>query len=303
MKEAIELVEKTFRDLPQIIQPPKTYLILPKGDLRMMPAYIPDLGIFGVKLVTVFPENSELPAVLSQTLLFDDNSGALIETIPSTELTAIRTGATGAVAAKWLCDKERVKVSIFGLGVQGHYLIKALKEVKQIETIFAFDLDESKRRKFRDEFDSVVIDTPPKLACQQSDIIITATPSTEPIVWKEWVPEECLILAMGADAPGKQELDLEILTNAIIICDSIEQAIHSGEINVAISLKIKLNIAAELSQIVSGYFEFDKKGKTIVFDSTGIAALDVAIADHQRKKSVKNSAGSYIIGWRDRKEE
>jgi ornithine cyclodeaminase/alanine dehydrogenase-like protein (mu-crystallin family) len=114
-----------------------------------------------------------------------------------------------------------------------------------------------------------------------SDIVCTLTPSRSPIIKKEWIAAGTHINAVGADAPGKQELDPAILKEAIVVVDDLKQASSSGEINVPIQKGIYSirEVYGTLAELVVG----KKKGRTdnkviTIFDSTGIAVEDIAVA-------------------------
>jgi alanine dehydrogenase len=127
-------------------------------------------------------------------------------------------------------------------------------------------------------------------AVQKADIIITSTPSKTPLVLDSWVSEGTHINCIGADAPGKEELDPKILKGAKIIVDDYEQACHSGEINVPISKGVisKDDIWAELGEVIIG-----KKtgristGEITVFDTTGIAVQDAITAKIVYRKALQ----------------
>jgi alanine dehydrogenase len=130
-----------------------------------------------------------------------------------------------------------------------------------------------------------------------SDIVVTATPATRPIVNNEDISDGTHLNLMGADAPGKQEIDPEILRHAKIVVDDYEQAIMSGEINVPIKegLIPRRNICGELGEILIGTkVGRESAGEITVFDSTGIAAQDVAVAWEVYKKAKKSGRGLYI---------
>jgi len=108
---------------------------------------------------------------------------------------------------------------------------------------------------------------------------VTTTPARKPILMNDWVSKGMHINAIGADAPGKQELDPQILTRAKIVVDDVEQAIHGGEINVPLSegAIARGDIYADLGEVVTG----KKPGRTsreeiTIFDSTGLAVQDIA---------------------------
>ncbi len=128
-----------------------------------------------------------------------------------------------------------------------------------------------------------------KEAVESSDVVATITPSRRPIVMEDWVKAGTHINAMGADAPGKQELSPEILRKAKIVVDDLEHSSHSGEINVPFSqgLISKEDIYGEIGEIVLGR----KPGRTspgeiTVFASTGVAIQDIAVAEIVYRKAV-----------------
>jgi alanine dehydrogenase len=130
-----------------------------------------------------------------------------------------------------------------------------------------------------------------------SDIIVTTTLSRKPLVKLEWLKKGAHINAIGADAKGKQELDARILKKAKVVVDAWEQASHSGEINVPLRKKqlSKKDVHANIGEVVAGKKKGrTKKGEITVFDSTGLAVQDIAIADLAYKKAKKLNKGKYI---------
>ncbi len=130
-----------------------------------------------------------------------------------------------------------------------------------------------------------------------ADIVVTTTPSRKPLVMDDWISEGTHINAIGADAPGKQELDPRILRRAKVVVDDIQQAIHSGEVNVPLAEgKIaRTDICCDLGEIVTG----KKVGRTsrdeiTVFDSTGLAVQDIATDWVVYKKAMKRKIGMKI---------
>lgn len=298
ISEAINFAEEILDDLKDYEQPNKGYLISENGDLRIMPCYIPNKYVFGAKLVTVFPKNKAAPVVNSMTVLFDAINGETKCMIDSTWLTTLRTGAIGAIAAKRLSHHNKVTATLIGAGVQGVMQALCLKEVKKLDKLFVCDLDLCKVELITKDIPEAEYAFDLEKCCKSSDIIITSTPSRYPIIFNSWVKDKgSLILAIGADAPGKQELEIDILTreNSKIVCDSFEQAKHSGEINKGWSIKetkelIAKNYMADLNQIKELISKDILDESTMIFDSTGIAALDIAFADEVLRK-YKTSIG------------
>jgi alanine dehydrogenase len=263
--------------------PPKVYVtFVENGDFRTMPAYLPAQGIAGVKIVNVHPRNRAkgLPTVMALTVIIDVETGIPKAIINATELTAMRTGAAGAVAAKYLAPRQSVTLGIVGAGRQAEALVEAAAAALTIEEIRVWSRTEKSAEAFAARYsDYNARSASIERACD-CDVLTTTTPSTEPIVMADWVREGTHINAIGADAPGKQELDPAILRKAEVFVDDPGQATHSGEINVPISAGYydPARIAGTLGEVVVG-----KKGRSspdaiTIFDSTGLAIQDLAIA-------------------------
>lgn len=134
-------------------------------------------------------------------------------------------------------------------------------------------------------------------AARGADILITTTSSRAPLVMDDWISPGMHINCIGADAPGRQELDPALLKRAKIVVDDLEQASHSGEINVPLSqgiLKTK-DIWSEIGEIVAGL----KQGRTgndeiTVFVSTGLAIQDAVTANIAYRKAMANRIGQVI---------
>jgi alanine dehydrogenase len=289
---ANETVEKAFRAyaLGETEMPPKCYLTFQQGDLRSMPASIRGQGfnIAGIKSVNVHPENRKLnlPTVMAVVALTDPETGFPLAILDGTYLTGMRTGAAGAVAAKYLSKKEAQCAGFVGCGMQARTQLACTMEVRKLEAIKVWKLspDDRLASKFcswarrrygvktmiSQEIDDVTTDV---------DILICTTPSRRPLVQR--VSPGTHINAIGADAKGKEEINPEILKKAKLVIDDWAQASHSGEINVPVGngFLTQKDIYAEIGEITAGM----KKGRTsndeiTVFDSTGLAIQDISCA-------------------------
>lgn len=138
---ANDTVEKVFRanGLGQTDMPPKSYLYFPKGDLRSMPAYVHGEGfdIVGIKCVTVHPQNAagKLPTVMAVVILNDPRTGFPLALLDGTYLTCIRTGAAGAIAAKYLSREDATVAGFVGCGAQARSQLSCLLNVRKIRKI------------------------------------------------------------------------------------------------------------------------------------------------------------------------
>lgn len=298
-KRAFRLAEATFRLIAQknTVMPPKIYLNIPsnkKGlsnDFRAMPAFVGGAGerVCGVKWVSVYPENRrfKLPAVSATILLNSAETGVPLAILEGNHITAIRTGAAAAVASHYLANPKPQKLAIIGAGIQAEYQLKALTGRFQFQEISVWGFLKKEADLFcsrhSSRFPGLQAHANIQSCVASADMIVTCTPSRKPILKKQWIKPGAHINAIGADASGKQELDPAIIKNSSVVVDEWEQAAHSGEINVPVSrgLFSKKDLTAELSQVVSG----QKKGRRsrdeiTVFDSTGLAVLDIYFAKY-----------------------
>lgn len=305
IKKVIRVVERAFFDYGQgkIQMPPKLYLDFKKfnGDLRIMPSYSEVLEIAGTKLVNVHPKNPQigLKTVMAVIILNDPKTGIPLAFMDGTLITALRTGAAGAVATKYLAKKESKTLGVVGAGIQALTQILAISKVKRLKEIVVSDIKKEAMENIIKILAKEKIKVKKgtlKEACQK-EIVCTTTPSREPIVRAEWILPGTHINAIGADAAGKEELEPEILEKAKIVIDCWEQASHSGEINVPLAKGIikKENVYSELGKIVSGQKAGRENNKEItIFDSTGLAIQDLYTANLVYQLAKKRKIGREI---------
>jgi alanine dehydrogenase len=280
-----EAVEAVFaaHGRGEVQMPPKLYLSFPKGDLRTMPAYIPSLDLAGVKIVNVHPGNCTfgLPTVMALLVLIDPVNGYPRALLNATGLTDLRTGAAGAVAARYLARTDATVVGMVGAGRQAKAQLEALACVRTIKEVKVWSRTPEHATAFAAIYPQYHARSLPLTEVCDCDILVTTTPSTTPIIQEEWIWAGTHINAIGADAPGKEELDPALLNHAAVYVDDLAQAVHSGEGNVPISKRAYAvgAISGTIGEVVLG-----KKGRIddrsiTVFDSTGLAVQDLAIAE------------------------
>jgi len=309
MGEAVVAVEAAFGELAagRAQMPAKVYLDFPEhhGDLRIMPAAL-GKKFAGVKLVNSHPENPArgLPTVIGTYLLFSQETGMPLCLMGATALTGIRTGAASGVASKYLARSNSTSVGLIGAGVQAGYQLQAVAEVLKIARVKVWaPLGDSVRR---DKFIAWVRASFPGVSCEVAgglddavdcDVVCTTTPSRSPIVEAAMVRAGTHINAIGADGPGKQELDPQILRQALVIVDDMHQAVGGGEINVGLSSKaISIqDIGGSLTDLIAGRI----KGRTsdaeiTVFDSTGLAIQDIALAELVYERALAANTGTIL---------
>jgi len=307
ISDAIRCVEVAFKMHAErkVQMPPKIYLYYKKfnGDLRAMPAYIEPLNASGVKIVNVHTNNRKkgLPTVMAVLVLVDPATGAPVAIMDATFITDLRTGAAGAVATKALARKNSSTLGLVGAGRQARLQALAIASVMPIDTIKVCAKTEQECEEFVKAMQGLLkakIKISGINEVCSGDIISTTTPVRKPIVMNDWIKEGTHINAIGADAPGKQELDVKILQRSRIFVDDMEQATHSGEVNVGITegLLSTNDIAGELGEVLIGKKKGRQQDRDItIFDSTGLAIQDIALAEFVYKKAKKVGAGRELV--------
>ena len=310
MEDAIKAVEDVFKEknLGRVQTPLKTFLFYEKynGDHRFMPAYLEKLDIAGVKIVNTYPENRKkygLPTVAGIIVLATPKTGEILAILDATWITVVKTAAASAVATKYLARNNSETLGLVGAGLQAIAHIEALAQVMKLKKVKVWSRTRETAEKFLQRMTkqcseirfSMAKDV--KEAVKDSDVVATITPSRQPVVMVDWVKSGTHINAMGADAPGKQELDPEILKKAKIVVDDLEHSSHSGEINVPLAQGIisEEDIYGEIGEIALGR----KPGRAstneiTVFASTGVAIQDIAVAEVVYRKAVTRGFGTKI---------
>jgi alanine dehydrogenase len=292
MGEVIAAVEQAFRDLGQgrAKLPPKSYVAVPEGDFRAMPAALP--GAAGLKWVNVHPGNASrgLPTVMGVMVLNDPATGYPLAVMDATDLTAFRTGATAAIASSYLARREAHSLGIVGAGRQAYSQIEAHRRLFDITAVLVYDLNPESIKKLAAAFPGLTVRESPLDEVAGADIVCTLTPSRKPYLKRAWLRPGTHINAVGADAEGKEELDPAILKAARVVVDDVTQASAAGEINVPLSQGLfpAADIDATLAEVVNGVKpgRQDDTGIT-VFDATGVAIEDVAVAAVLYKKAME----------------
>jgi alanine dehydrogenase len=311
MREVMEKVELAFKEkgLKRVQMPAKIYVFYRKydGDLRVMPSYLEELDVSAVKIVNSHPENRVkygLPTVMAVVVLVNPKNGFPLAIMGGKTLTDMRTGAAGGIAARYLARKNSKIVGMVGAGAQARTQLASLLEVYgKLEEVRVWGLygtgDEfaaeikSKYSNINRTFSVKSV----KEAVEGADIVVTATPSRQPLVMNDMVSPGMHFNCIGADAPGKEELDPMILKRAKVVVDDWEQASHGGEINVPLSKGIitKEDVWAEIGEIVAGLKPGrEREDEITVFASTGLAIQDAIVAKLVYDKALKKGVGRFI---------
>ncbi len=310
MEDAIAAVEEAFRAFNSdwAVVPFPVALNIPDGhgDIHIKPGYVKGSPTYTVKIASGFYDNPArgMPVSHGMLLLFDSRTGhPLCIEVDRCFLTDLRTAAAGAVAADLLAKKRVSRVCVIGTGTQARLQAVALSKVRRFEELRVWGRDRAKADAYASEMSGVlgvevVVSGTAEDAVRGSEVVVTATMSTEPIVRAEWVSGGTHITAMGSDEPGKHEVDTRLLARADkVVVDSLGQCAKLGELHHALedgSLEEK-DVHAELGEILLGTKSGRESDKEVtVCDLTGIAVQDVAISQFVYEKAKRSGKGFTI---------
>jgi ornithine cyclodeaminase/alanine dehydrogenase-like protein (mu-crystallin family) len=256
--------------------PAKVYLDSPPhGDFRAMPALGDGLAL--LKWVTSFPGNSAqgLPVVRGEVLLSDAETGEELAVMECSSVTSLRTGAAAAVSAQALAAEGARSVGIIGCGVNGGWAARCLAAAGYGPGVCA-DPRVDPAEALADELDWRAGDRGEAAA---QDVVVTVTPGEELVILESELRRGQHLAVLGADAHGKQEVDLAAIERCRLFCDEWEQASAGGELANAVDAGLaKREDVTQLGDVLIGVAEGRRMEDEItLFDSTGLAIQDLAI--------------------------
>ena len=262
-----------------------------------------DPSYFAAKVNANFPRNpwrSGRPTIQGILILYDATNGDPLAVMDSGEITRLRTAAATAVAAKFLSRADASVVTMCGCGLQAGAQLEALCVVRDIRQVFVHDVDAARAGVFAAEMmEKLRADVTPVPTVadgsKRSDIIVTCTPATRPILRLGDVADGAFIAAVGADSEHKQEIDVELMSRAAVVVDVLSQCAAIGDLHHAIDAGVMraTDVRAELAEVVAGTSRWTRANhETVVFDSTGTALEDVAAAALVYERAVAANIGT-----------
>jgi len=287
---ALEAVEPAFSwaSTGRAMMPPIMHIDVADGpgDVDIKSAYVAGLDSFAVKIASGFFGNAELglPTGSGLMVVLSARTGFCEAVLlDNGYLTDVRTALAGAVAAKHLAPIQADTVGVVGTGVQARLQIEALRLVRDFSQVLVFGRTAERAATYCDEMgERLQVAVTPIASVEEvvrrSQIVVTTTPSREPLIEAEWLHPGLHITAMGSDLPGKQELAANVLRAVdLLVCDSRSQAVRHGELQHL--TERETHRAIELGEITSG----GQPGRTdeasvSVCDLTGMGTQDTAIA-------------------------
>jgi alanine dehydrogenase len=290
LEKTIEVVEDAFAQYARDLAVTPPVLCLPvtsqRGEIDVKICYMDGLGTAGGKVVSFYEGNAAkgLPSVMGTIILFNGETGELLSVMDGGYITTARTGALGALSAKYLARVDAKVVGVIGSGTQARIQLEALKLVKPgITKVRVFSRTPANRRRYAEEMQvklgiPVQVVSSVREAVEGADIIITATNAYEPLVKDAWLAPGVHIIDIGADGEGMQELDPVIFGRARAFCDSLDQCAAIGELQHPLQARIiTREQITEIGDVIIGAAPGRQSDDEItVFDSTGVAIQDLA---------------------------
>ncbi len=299
VKTCIELQEKAFRWYGQgkAMNAPNTWLDLPSyhGWMKLMGGVNESEDRFAAKITARFPElplGNNLQGII---VLFNAQDGTILSIMDGIYISAIRTGAGGGLAARYLAREDSEVMGVLGTGIQARFNVAAIQlNVPSIKRIVAYSRSSQNRAKFVEDMQKVGIEVltidQPEEVIKEADVLVTATNSTEPDLTADQVKPGMYICMVGY----KKEIAPEVFRGSKIVVDSRDLALKDGKIAEAIQLGIldDQSIYAELSEIVIGTQPGRTKAEEVtIFDSSGLAVQDCATANYVYQRALEKGMG------------
>jgi alanine dehydrogenase len=260
---------------------------------------------FAAKTNANFPDNPRrhgLPTIQGTVVLADAALGRPLALMDSASITALRTGAATAVAAKFLARRDASTATIVGCGAQGETQLAAIAAALPLRRAWVLDADYGRAEAFASRSAaalgfSVEATKDLSAALRASDVAVTCTPARRAFVGVADVAPGTFIAAVGADNRGKQELEPALLAAGTLVVDVLDQCAEIGELQHALAagLMTRGHVHAELSDVVAGR----RPGRTrrdeiTIFDSSGTALQDVAAAVAVYEKACATGRGTKV---------
>ena len=302
-----DCVEQAFRmkGLGRVYMEPKGHIVLDQypGEWEIMPSYIEEPESAACKWVSIRFENRErfdLPTVFSILVYTHPETGFPLMICDGSHHTNMRTGASAAVAAKWLAREDSRVLALIGAGDSARGALMCCSEVFPWEQVRVWTRSKETMDDFlavqQPLYDSFEIQPTKtvKEAVSSADVVVTVTPAQRFLVENDWIAEGTHFSSIGGGLAGSQELDPSILNRGRIFVDDIEQRRDDGEINVPLREGIldESRIAGEFGEVVAGTLEGRQTARQItIFDSTGIALQDSATLPLEYERALEAGVG------------
>jgi len=255
-----------------VSMPPRIAATAADGLLGAMPAYLPSAGL-GCKLVTLFPHNTDRPTHQATIVLFDPANGSPVALMDGTYITATRTAAAAALAARLLARPEARSLAILGTGVQARSHARAFAAIREWTEVRVAGRDPAKAAALAAEIGGTAMASYED-AVRGADVVAAATHSAEPVVRVEWVAPGTHVSSVGYNAPGS-ELDPALVRAATIVVESRDSSFAPPPGGAPELVGVDPTSVVELGELVAG----SKRGRTTPVETTLYKSVGVAVQD------------------------
>lgn len=308
LPDCIDAVERAFRLHAEGRTLGPGVLGVPAGDGSFhikAAGLLGERSYFAAKTNANFPDNPRrfgLPTIQGTVVLADARTGEPLAVIDSGSVTALRTGAATAVAAKYLARCDSRTATIVGCGVQGEIQLAAIAAVLPLQRAWVLDADQARAESLAARASAslglhVEAGKDLRAAFLASDVCVTCTPARRAFVTAADVAPGTFIAAVGADNRGKQELDPALVASSTVVVDMLDQCAEIGELQhvLAAGLMTREQVHAELADVVAGRRPGRTRREEItIFDSSGTALQDVAAAAVVYEKARATGRGTEV---------
>lgn len=280
LDDLVDALAAAHRDLSggRVSMPPRGVALVPEREalLGTMPSYVPGTAL-AVKLVTLFPQNRDRHTHQAAIMVFDHENGTPLALMDGTYITATRTAAGSALAARLLAREGARVLAILGTGVQARSHARALTRVCDFDEVRVAGRDRGKVEAMADEIGGTAAASWEE-AVRGADVVAATTHTVEPVVRREWVSPGAHVSSVGLNAHGR-EVDEAMVADAVVVVESREAALASLPSGAPELQGAGDRIHAELGELVSG----DRPGRTTpdqitLYKSVGVAVQDAAAA-------------------------
>jgi ornithine cyclodeaminase/alanine dehydrogenase-like protein (mu-crystallin family) len=309
MGECMDVMAETLKMLSRgnAVNPLRHAMWLPdkSGLIGMMPAYLGDTEVMGLKAISVFPGNhtTDYDSHQGTVILFETVNGRLLALMDASKITAIRTAAVSGVATRLLAREDASDLAILGSGVQAETHLEAMRIARQITGVRVWSQQFDHAQKFADQasagngipisaFETV------KEAVDGADIICTVTSATEPILQGDWISPGTHINAVGSSVAFARELDTAAVAKSKLFVDRRESTLNEAGDFLFPKKEGAIDdghIRGEIGDILLDRIGGRASSEEItLFKSLGLAAEDVAAAHYIYQKVLKNEEGEWV---------
>jgi alanine dehydrogenase len=295
MAECVEVMAETLASLARgdAVLPLRSMVWMPdrSGLLGLMPAYLGAPRSLGLKVISYLPGNhgSDRDSHQGAVLLFDTTTGSLLAVIDASSITAIRTAAVSGLATRLLAREDAGDLAIIGSGVQASAHLDAMRAVRKLRRVRVCSKSLEQARAFARHHQrglDIPVDAvaTAKDAVAGAELICTATPSSEPVVFGDWIAEGAHINAVGACFPSARELDTAAVVKSRLYVDRRESTLaEAGDFLIpkAEGAIGDDHIVGEIGEVLLGSVPARRsRGEVTLFKSLGVAVEDLAAAHH-----------------------